>query len=53
MGSGGLEDAATRANRRWKKALAEYQAPPLDAAIDEALQDFMARSKAAMEDAWY
>ena len=24
-----------RANRRWKKALAEYQAPPLDEAIDE------------------
>ena len=37
----GSEDAAIRANRRWKKALAEYEAPPLDVAIDEALQDFM------------
>ncbi len=36
----GSEDAAIRANRRWKKALAEYQAPPLDEAIDEALQRF-------------
>ena len=26
----GSEDAAIRANRRWKKALAEYEAPPLD-----------------------
>ena len=42
----GSEDAAIRANRRWKKALAEYEAPPLDEAIDEALKDFMARRKA-------
>jgi len=49
----GSADAATRANRRWKKALAEYQAPPLDEGIDEALQDFMARKKRAVEDAWY
>ena len=49
----GSADAATRANRRWKKALAEYEAPPLDEAIDEALLDFIARKKAAMQDAWY
>ncbi len=49
----GSLDAATRANRRWKKMLAEYEAPPLDQSIDEALQDFMARRKDAMEDAWY
>jgi trimethylamine--corrinoid protein Co-methyltransferase len=49
----GSADAATRANRRWKKALAEYQAPPLDEGIDEALQDFMGRKKTEMEDAWY
>ena len=28
-------------------------ANPLDAAIDEALGDFTARRKAAMDDAWY
>ncbi len=49
----GSEDAAVRANRLWKKKLAEYEAPPLDEAIGEALRDFMARRKAEMEDAWY
>jgi trimethylamine--corrinoid protein Co-methyltransferase len=49
----GSRDAAVRANRRWKKALAEYEAPPLDPSIDEALQDFIARRKASMDDAWY
>jgi trimethylamine--corrinoid protein Co-methyltransferase len=49
----GSEDAATRANKRWKAALVEYEAPPLDPGIDEALQDFMARRKASMADAWY
>ncbi|MGN6467678.1 MAG: trimethylamine methyltransferase family protein [Rhizobiaceae bacterium] len=49
----GSEDAAVRANRLWKKKLAEYEAPPLDEAIDEALQDFMKRRKSEMEDAWY
>ena len=49
----GSVDAATRANGRWKTMLAEYQAPPLDEGINEALQDFMTRRKASMEDAWY
>jgi trimethylamine--corrinoid protein Co-methyltransferase len=49
----GSIDAATRANRRWKKVLSEYEAPPLDPGIDEALQDFIARRKQSMEDAWY
>lgn len=49
----GSVDAATRANRRWKKVLAEYEAPPLDPGIDEALQAFMAQRKGAMEDMWY
>lgn len=49
---GGL-DYAQRANARWKKLLAEYEAPPIDAATDEALQDFIARRKASMPDMWY
>lgn len=49
----GSVDAATRANSKWKKMLAEYQAPPLDEGIDEALRDFIARRKASMDDAWY
>ena len=50
---GGSSNMATRANRQWKKTLAEYEAPPLDVAIDEALCDYMERKKAAMADAWY
>ena len=34
-------------------ALADYQAPPMDLAVDEALRDFIARKKASMDDAWY
>jgi len=49
----GSEDAATRANRKWKAMLADYEAPPLDIAIDEELRDFIARRKASMDDAWY
>jgi trimethylamine--corrinoid protein Co-methyltransferase len=49
----GSVDAATRANQKWKKVLAEYEAPPLDPAIDAALTDFIARRKASMADAWY
>lgn len=49
----GSEDAAIRANRRWKKLLGDYQAPPLDQAVDEALTDFMRQKKSAAEDAWY
>ncbi|MBC7280150.1 trimethylamine methyltransferase family protein [Hoeflea sp.] len=49
----GRTDAATRANARWKRTLAEYQAPPMDEATDEALVDFVERTKAQMADAWY
>lgn len=49
----GSVDAATRANRRWKKLLAEYEAPPLDSGTDEALRDYIARKTAGMPDAWY
>ena len=47
----GRLDMAQRANRQWKKMLAEYSQPALDPAIDEALQDFMAKKKASMPDA--
>jgi trimethylamine--corrinoid protein Co-methyltransferase len=46
----GRLDMAQRANRQWKQMLAEYQAPPLDPAIDEALKDFIDRKKASMPD---
>ncbi|WP_163576498.1 trimethylamine methyltransferase family protein [Halomonas faecis] len=46
----GRLDMAQRANARWKKLLAEYEAPPLDSAVDEALLDYMATRKAAFPD---
>lgn len=49
----GSDDAATRANRLWKKRLGDYQAPPLDEGIAEALDDFIARRKAEVPDMWY
>ncbi len=49
----GRVDMAHRANARWKEVLNTYEAPPLDAAMDDALCDFMERGKASMEDAWY
>jgi trimethylamine--corrinoid protein Co-methyltransferase len=49
---GGL-DAAQRANAAWKKALAAYEAPPIDPGIDEALREFIERKKASLPDATY
>jgi trimethylamine--corrinoid protein Co-methyltransferase len=46
----GGQDAAQRANAIWKRMLAEYEAPPIDPAIDEALLDFIARRKAVLPD---
>ncbi|MGB8328108.1 MAG: trimethylamine methyltransferase family protein [Steroidobacteraceae bacterium] len=46
----GAQDMARRANTLWKKQLAEYEAPPLDPAIDEALLDYMHRRKASFPD---
>jgi len=49
----GALDMAQRANARWKSMLAEYEAPPLDPAVDEALLDYMNRRRASMPDANY
>jgi trimethylamine--corrinoid protein Co-methyltransferase len=46
----GSLDAAQRANKAWKKSLAEYEAPAIDPGIDEALRDFIERKKASMPD---
>ena len=46
----GSLDAAQRANAIWKRMLAEYEAPPIDPAVDEALLDFIARRKASFPD---
>lgn len=49
----GSLDAAQRANRRWKTLLADHQDPPIDSATLAALEDFVARRKSEMSDAWY
>jgi trimethylamine--corrinoid protein Co-methyltransferase len=49
----GARDTIARANALWKKQLAEYEAPPLDPAIDEALVDYMNRRKASFPDSKY
>ena len=46
----GSMTATERANRRWKELLADYEAPPLDEAIDEELRDYVARRKSEMPD---
>ena len=48
----GQQDAYRRANAIWKKTLADYQAPALDPAIDEALQAFIREKKDSMPDAF-
>ncbi len=46
----GASDTSTRATLKYKKLLAEYELPPLDPAIDEALLAFMEQRKASFED---
>jgi trimethylamine--corrinoid protein Co-methyltransferase len=46
----GRQDAVSRANKLWKRMLEEYEPPPLDPAIDDALKEFMAKRKASMPD---
>jgi trimethylamine--corrinoid protein Co-methyltransferase len=42
---GGSRDAAIRANTIWKKLLENYQKPPIDPAIEEALDSYVMRRK--------
>lgn len=49
----GERDMAMRAHDRWRKQLQDYTAPAIDPAVDEALQDFIARKKAETPDASY
>jgi trimethylamine---corrinoid protein Co-methyltransferase len=46
----GSLEAAQRANPIWKRMLRDYEAPPIDPGVDEALLDFIARRKAAFPD---
>ena len=46
----GRTTAEQRANRVWKKMLAEYVDPGIDPSVDEALHEFIARRKAELTD---
>jgi trimethylamine---corrinoid protein Co-methyltransferase len=46
----GAADMNKRANAYWKKQLAEYEAPPMDPAVDEALLDYINRRKGSFPD---
>ena len=48
----GSLDAAQRAHKLWKKILADYEAPPIDPGVDEALQEFVRKKKDSMPDAF-
>ena len=48
--SEGARDAATRANAIWKQTLAEYEAPPIDEAVDEELREWIERRKGSFPD---
>ncbi|HET6627237.1 MAG TPA: trimethylamine methyltransferase family protein [Nocardioidaceae bacterium] len=47
---GGGVDAAGRAEHIYQKTLAEYQAPPLDEAIREELEEYVVRRRAELGD---
>ena len=46
----GATDLAQRAQVIWKKMLREYEAPPMDPAINEALLDYVKKRKESFSD---
>ncbi len=46
----GAEDAERRAARLWRKSLADYEPPPLEAAVDAALTEFIEKRKSSFPD---
>jgi trimethylamine--corrinoid protein Co-methyltransferase len=46
----GGKDAAERAGEIWRRALAEYEPPPMDEAIREELAEYVARRRAELGD---
>ncbi len=49
----GASTTEQRATTLCAQTLADYEAPPIDDAVDAALLEFMARRKAEMPDMWY
>ena len=49
----GSKDAGRRAYDRWNLLLNQYEPPPIDPGTAEALNDYVARRKSELPDAWY
>ena len=49
----GSQTAVERANRVWKEMLAAYAPPAMEPGVEQALSEFVAERKAAMNDEWY
>jgi trimethylamine--corrinoid protein Co-methyltransferase len=49
----GSQPSEQRATALWKQTLANYEAPPIDDAVDAELREFVSRRKAEMPDQWY
>lgn len=49
----GSPDMRKRAYDRWNDMLDSYEAPPIDAAKKDELDDYVARRKSELPDAWY
>ena len=49
----GKKDSAVRAHETWKQMLRDYEAPPLDEAVDEQITEWIAARKASFPDASY
>jgi trimethylamine--corrinoid protein Co-methyltransferase len=45
---GGGQDSLSRAHEAWRRLLGEYEAPPMEEAIREQLDDYVARRKAEL-----
>jgi trimethylamine--corrinoid protein Co-methyltransferase len=46
----GGRDATERAGEIWRKTLEEYEQPPIDAAVDEQLREYVTRRRAELGD---
>ncbi len=49
----GSQDMRRRAYEKWNRMLEVYEPPPMDIAVREALDDYVARRKSELPDAWY
>ncbi len=49
----GSQDMRRRAFDKWNRMLDVYETPPMDISVREALDDYVARRKSELPDAWY